>query len=128
MDVSAILLAIVVILAATAVCVMLFVRFGFGAILGFIVAGVLIGPYTPGPVPIHAVDELQSIAELATANGRTTFAVLMAQDMWVVPAVALVPILAHTTNQGAAWSVEQVGVSMTLGGLKNSANKIERGN
>jgi Kef-type K+ transport system membrane component KefB len=92
MDVSAILLAIVVILAATAVCVMLFVRFGFGAILGFIVA------------------------------------VLMAQDMWVVPAMALVPILAHTTNQGEAWSVEQVGVSMTLGGLKNSATKIERGN
>jgi len=82
MDVSAILLAIVVILAATAVCVMLFVRFGFGAILGFIVA------------------------------------VLMAQDMWIVPAMALVPILAHTTNQGAAWSVAQVGVSMTLGGLK----------
>ncbi len=53
--------------------------------------------------------------ELATEHGRTTFAVLMAQDMWVVPAIALVPILAHTTNQGAAWSVEQVGVSMTLG-------------
>ena len=35
MDVSAILLAIVVILAATAVCVILFVRLGFGAILGF---------------------------------------------------------------------------------------------
>ena len=33
---------------------------------------------------------------------------LMAQDMWVVPAIALVPILAHTTNQGAASSVEQV--------------------
>ncbi|MGB5221931.1 MAG: cation:proton antiporter [Polyangiales bacterium] len=248
MDVSAILLAIVVILAATAVCVILFVRLGFGAILGFIVAGVLIGPYTPGPVPIHAVDEMQSIAELgvvlfmftvglemrpekvwsmrrlifglgsaqmlltavvlaaylilaleaswevatiigfafamsstaivmgtlgergelATEHGRTTFAVLMAQDMWIVPAIALVPILAHTTNQGAAvpfsqtlamligviagifvvgrwllpvalghcasrrqmdafslllfltvlfaaWSVEQVGVSMTLG-------------
>jgi len=194
MDVSAILLAIVVILAATAVCVMLFVRFGFGAILGFIVAGVLIGPYTPGPVPIHAVDELQSIAELgvvlfmftvglemrpekvwsmrrlifglgsaqmlltavvlaaylilvleapwevatiigfafamsstaivmgtlgelgelATEHGRTTFAVLMAQDMWIVPAMALVPILAHTTNQGAAVPFSQT-LAMVIG-------------
>ena len=64
MDISAVLLAIVVFLAATAACVILFQRLGFGSILGFIVAGVLIGPHTPGPVPVHAVDELQSIAEL----------------------------------------------------------------
>ena len=139
----------------------------------------LIGPYTPGPVPVHAVDELSSIAELgvvlfmftvglemrpgkvwamrrlifrvgsaqmlvtaaalalyvivvlqgpwesatipglafamsstaivmgtlgergdlASEHGRTSFAVLMAQDMWIVPVMALVPILAHTTSQ-----------------------------
>ena len=64
MDISAVLLSIVVMLAATALCVILFQRLGFGAILGFIVAGVLIGPHTPGPVPVHAVDELQSISEL----------------------------------------------------------------
>ncbi|MGB5254749.1 MAG: cation:proton antiporter [Sedimenticolaceae bacterium] len=248
MDISAILLGVIVILAATALCVILFERIGFGAILGFIVAGIVIGPHTPGPVPVHAVDELQSIAELgvvlfmftvglamrpekvwkmrrlifglgsaqmlltggvlaayliiflqapweaatiiglafgmsstaivmgtlgergelATEHGRTTFAVLMAQDMWIVPVMALVPILAHSTDQGAptplwetlvlvvglvagivavgrwllpaalgycarrrqmdafglvlflavifaAWSVEQVGISMTLG-------------
>ena len=182
MDLSAVLLGIVVILAATAICVVLFERLGFGAILGFIVAGILIGPYTPGPTPVHAVDELQSIAqlgvvlfmftvglemrpekvwamrrlifgmgslqmvvtagalaaylivalkapwasaiiiglafamsstaivmgtlqergELAAEHGRTSFAILMAQDMWVVPVMALVPILAHTTSQGAA--------------------------
>jgi len=248
MDISAILLGVIVILAATALCVILFERIGFGAILGFIVAGIVIGPHTPGPVPVHAVDELQSIAELgvvlfmftvglemrpekvwkirrsifvlgsaqmlltggvlaayliiflqvpweaatiiglafgmsstaivmgtlgergelATEHGRTAFAVLMAQDMWIVPIMALVPILAHSTGQGAppplwetlvlvvglvagivgvgrwllpaalgycarrrqmdafglvlflavifaAWSVEQVGISMTLG-------------
>ena len=64
MDFSAVLLAIVVFLAATAACVNLFQRLGFGSILGFIVAGVLVGSYTPGPVPVHAVDELSSIAEL----------------------------------------------------------------
>ena len=31
-----------------------------------------------------------------------SFAVLMAQDLWVVPVMALVPILAHTTAQTAA--------------------------
>ena len=64
MELSSILLAIVIILAATAFCVALFDRLGFGSILGFIVAGVLIGPHTPGPVPVHAVEELQSIAQL----------------------------------------------------------------
>jgi glutathione-regulated potassium-efflux system protein KefB len=182
MDTSAVLLGIVVILAGTAICVILFERLGFGAILGFIVAGILIGPHTPGPVPVHAVEELQSVAELgvvlfmftvglelrpekvwamrrlifglgslqmlltagvlaaylilvvhaswetatliglafamsstaivmgtlgergelAAEHGRTSFAILMAQDMWVVPVMALVPILAHTTSQGAA--------------------------
>ncbi len=248
MDIPAILLAVVAFLAATAVCVILFERLGFGSILGFIVAGVLIGPHTPGPVPVHAVEELQSVAELgvmlflftvglemrpekvwsmrrlifglgsaqmlltaallagylilfmqvpwetativglafgmsstaivmatlgergelATEHGRTTFAVLMAQDLWIVPVMALVPILAHTQAQGdakplwesaalvlaviagillvgryllpaalgycakqrqmdafavvlflavitAAWAVDQVGISMTLG-------------
>ena len=64
MDIPSILLAVVVFLAATATCVILFERLGFGAILGFIVAGIIIGPYTPGPVTDHAVEELQSVAEL----------------------------------------------------------------
>jgi len=179
MDISSILLAIIVFLAVTALCVILFERLGFGTILGFIAAGVIIGPHTPGPVPVHAVDELQSVAEfgvvlflftvglemrpdkvwdmrrlifglgsaqmlataallaiylvlffhapwgtaiilglgfgmsstaivmatlgdrgeLTTEHGRTTFAVLMAQDLWIVPVMALVPILAHETAQ-----------------------------
>jgi glutathione-regulated potassium-efflux system protein KefB len=181
-DISSVLLAILVFLAATAVCVLLFERLGFGAILGFIVAGIVIGPHTPGPVPLHAVEELQSVAEfgvvlfmftvglemrpkkvwamrrlifglgsaqmlltaavlaaylifavqmrwesavivslafamsstaivmatlnekggLATEHGRTIFAVLMAQDLWIVPVMALIPILAHTTGQPTA--------------------------
>jgi len=64
MDIPSILLAVVVFLTATAICVILFERLGFGAILGFIVVGVIIGPHTPGPVPVRAVDEVQSVAEL----------------------------------------------------------------
>ena len=64
MDISSILLSVVVILAATATCIILFERLGFGSILGFIVAGIIIGPHTPGPVPVRAVEELQSVAEL----------------------------------------------------------------
>ena len=181
MDISSILLSVVVILAATATCIILFERLGFGSILGFIVAGIIIGPHTPGPVPVRAVEELQSVAELGvvlfmftvglemrpervwsmrrqifglgsaqmlvtasllatyliffvqvpwetaaivglafgmsstaivmttlgerggltTEHGRTSFAVLMAQDLWIVPVMALVPILAHQTAQTA---------------------------
>jgi len=175
MDLTSILLALVVLLLATALCVILFERLGFGSILGFIVAGIIIGPHTPGPVATENVEGLQHIAELgvvlflftiglemrpekmwsmrrllfglgslqmlvtasvissylllftdaswesavigglgfamsstaiimailaergelATEHGQTSFSILMAQDLWVVPVMALVPILAH---------------------------------
>jgi len=191
MDIPSILLAVVVFLAATATCVILFERLGFGSILGFIVAGIIIGPHTPGPVPVHAVEELQSVAELgvvlflftvglemrpekvwamrrlifglgsaqmlvtaallavyliffahipweaatilglalgmsstaivmatlgergelSTEHGRTSFAILMAQDLWIVPVMALVPILAHKTAQtGTITLWEKIGL------------------
>ena len=62
MDISSILVAVVVLLAATAISVLLFERLGFGSISGFIVAGIIVGPHTPGPVPVHAVEKLQSLA------------------------------------------------------------------
>jgi len=179
MDLTSILLALVVLLLATAICVILFERLGFGSILGFIVAGIIIGPHTPGPVATENVEGLQDIAELgvvlflftiglemrpekmwsmrrllfglgslqmlvtalvlgsylllftdaswesvvigglgfamsstaiimatlaergelATEHGKTSFAILMAQDLWVVPVMALVPILAHKTAE-----------------------------
>jgi glutathione-regulated potassium-efflux system protein KefB len=39
--------------------------------------------------------------DLASEHGRTSFAVLMAQDLWIVPIMALVPILAHQTAQAS---------------------------
>ncbi len=185
MPLSSILLAIVTMLGATAICVILFERLGFGSVLGFIVAGIAIGPHTPGPVASHNVALLQNVAEigvvlflfivglemrpakmwsmrrllfglgslqvvgtaalialylflfddqparvaivlgfglafastaiivtiltergeLSTEHGQTSFAILMAQDLWVIPAMALVPILARTsanaTSEGA---------------------------
>lgn len=43
---------------------LLFQRLGFGSVLGFIVAGILVGPYTPGPIASRNVEGLQGIAEL----------------------------------------------------------------
>lgn len=166
-------------LGAAAICIILFERLGFGSVLGFIVAGIIIGPHTPGPVASQKVNDLQNVAELgvvlflftvglemlprkvwamrrlffglgsaqmlataailgaylvflvkvqwqtaiilgfgfamsstaiimttlqergalASEHGQTTFAVLMAQDLWVIPVMALVPILAHRTAQ-----------------------------
>jgi glutathione-regulated potassium-efflux system protein KefB len=198
MDIPSILLAILIFLAATASCVILFERLGFGAILGFIVAGIIIGPHTPGPVPVRAVEQLQSVAELgvvlflftvglemrpekvwsmrrlifglgslqmlltaalvaaylifaqalswetavllglgfamsstaivmatlgergelASEHGRATFAVLMAQDLWIVPVMALVPVLAHQGAQAGApplWQKTALVVAVLVG-------------
>ena len=179
MDLTSILFALVVLLGATAICVILFERLGFGSILGFIIAGIIIGPHTPGPVATEKVQDLQHVAELgvvlflftiglemrprkmwlmrrllfglgslqmlatatvlgsylllftnaswesavigglgfamsstaiimatlaergelATEHGQASFAILMAQDLWIVPVMALVPILAHRTAE-----------------------------
>jgi glutathione-regulated potassium-efflux system protein KefB len=199
MDLTSILLALVVLLLATAICVILFERLGFGSILGFIVAGIIIGPHTPGPVATENVEGLQHIAELgvvlflftiglemrpekmwsmrrllfglgslqmlvtasvlgtylllftdaswesavigglgfamsstaiimatlaergelATEHGQTSFAILMAQDLWIVPVMALVPILAHKTaeaTEAPLW--EKVSLLMVaIGGI-----------
>ncbi|MFN2253110.1 MAG: cation:proton antiporter, partial [Candidatus Promineifilaceae bacterium] len=175
MELSSILISLVSMLGATAICVILFEHLGFGSVLGFIVAGIIIGPHTPGFVASQNVNDLQNVAELgvvlflftvglemlprkvwamrrllfglgsaqmlataailgvylvffvkvhwasaiilgfglamsstaiimttlqergalASEHGQTTFAILMAQDLWVVPVMALVPILAH---------------------------------
>ena len=54
MDIQSILLVTIVFLAATAACVILFQRLGFGAILGFIVAGIVIGPFVLGLIGAFA--------------------------------------------------------------------------
>ena len=187
MELSSILIALIFMLGATALCVVLFERLGFGTVLSFIFAGIIIGPHTPGPVASQHVNELQNVAELgvvlfmftvglemlprkvwamrrllfglgsaqmlataailgfylvflvkvqwqtaiilgfgfamsstaiimttlqergalASEHGQTTFAILMAQDLWVVPVMGLVPILAHRTAQAAVIPIWQ---------------------
>lgn len=51
-------------LTATAISVILFERLRIGTIPDFIVAGIIIGSHIPGPVPVHAVEELQIVAKL----------------------------------------------------------------
>ena len=83
MDPTSILLALVVLLLATAICVILFERLGFGSILGFIVAGIIIGPHTPGPVATENVEDLQHIAELGVVLFMFTIGLEMRPEkMW----------------------------------------------
>jgi glutathione-regulated potassium-efflux system protein KefB len=54
----------VVLLVVAATAVALFRRFGLGSILGLLVAGVLIGPHTPGPSVTSHVEDLRHFTEL----------------------------------------------------------------
>ena len=162
----------VVLLVATAFAVTIFRRFGLGSVLGLLMAGMLIGPHTPGFVVTQNVESvrhftelgvvlllfviglemhphrlwslrrsmfglgtlqilvsgsaialfmhlsepdwgidllagltlalsstafvmqiLQERGEIASPHGQTTFAILLMQDLAVVPLLALVPIL-----------------------------------
>ena len=163
----------VVLLVATAFAVAIFRRFGLGSVLGLLVAGIFIGPHTPGPTVTEQVEDvrhftelgvvlllfviglemhprrlwsmrrsmfglgslqilvsggvialylhlfeprwgvdllagltlalsstafviqiLQERGEIASPHGQTTFAILLMQDLAVVPLLAVVPILA----------------------------------
>ena len=64
MALDSLLLALLIFLTATAVCVTFFDRLGLGSVVGFIVAGVLVGPHTAGPVASPNVDEIQTISQL----------------------------------------------------------------
>ena len=54
----------VLLLVAAAAAVALFRHFGLGSILGLLVAGILIGPHTPGPSVTGHVDDLRHFTEL----------------------------------------------------------------
>ena len=176
MDPESFVESAVVLLVSTAFIVAIFRRFGLGSVLGLLVAGILIGPYTPGIVLTRNVDAvrhftelgvvlllfviglemhphrlwslrravfglgslqvlvsggvialfvhlsqpdwgidlltgltlalsstafvmqvLQERGEIASPHGQTTFAILLMQDLAVVPLLALVPILGHVT-------------------------------
>ena len=167
----------VVLLVATAFAVAIFRRFGLGSVLGLLVAGILIGPYTPGFVITRNVESvrhftelgvvlllfviglemhphrlwslrramfglgtlqilvsggvialfmhlsepdwgidllagltlalsstafvmqiLQERGEIASPHGQTTFAILLMQDLAVVPLLAMTPILGHVQS------------------------------
>ncbi len=56
--------AAVFLLIVTSVTVALAKRFGLGSVIGLLVAGVIVGPHSPGPVVTHNVEELRRFTEL----------------------------------------------------------------
>jgi len=180
MDLHHFLPAAVFLLSVTAICVAIFKRLCLGAVLGLLIAGIIVGPYTPGPVATNevagvrefthigvvlllfliglemepsrlwrmrkevfglgllqvlvtggvlavyehffvtrslewevalglgftfalsstafALQMLEERGETATRHGRTALAVLLMQDMAVVPLLALVPLLAAVSG------------------------------
>jgi glutathione-regulated potassium-efflux system protein KefB len=175
MDPKSFVYSATLLLIAAAVAVALFRHFGLGSILGLLVAGMLIGPHTPGPSVTSHVEDLRHFTELgvvlllfviglemqprrlwdmrrtlfglgslqillsglalalyfrlfvdtwpvalliglslalsstalvlqllydqgeiATHHGQTTFAILLMQDLAVVPMIALMPVIADT--------------------------------
>ena len=190
MDPKSFVYSACLLLFVAAVAVALFRHFGLGSILGLLVAGVLIGPHTPGPSVTGHVDDLRHFTELgvvlllfviglemhprrlwemrrtlfglgslqillsglalalyfwffvaswpvamligfslalsstalvmqmlydqgeiATPHGQTAFAVLLMQDLAVVPMIALIPVIADSGPLPADLPLwEQLGV------------------
>ncbi|ANP78269.1 hypothetical protein A134_18040 [Vibrio crassostreae 9CS106] len=57
------LLPAITALSIITLSVIFFSRIGMGTIVGFIVAGILLGPNTPGPIAATNIEAIQSIAD-----------------------------------------------------------------
>lgn len=197
MDPKSFVYSAALLLVAAAAAVALFRHFGLGSILGLLVAGILIGPHTPGPSATSHVESLRHFTEfgvvlllfvigleirprrlwdmrrmlfglgslqillsgvalalyfrlffadwqlalmiglflslsstalvmqmlyergeIATHHGQTAFAILLMQDLAVVPMIALMPVVADTgplPSELAVWEqLAVVGVMLAL--------------
>jgi len=64
MDLDSFMVSAVILLAVTSVAVALFKHLGLGSVLGLLVAGVVVGPYSPGPYITTHVEDVRRFTEL----------------------------------------------------------------
>jgi glutathione-regulated potassium-efflux system protein KefB len=64
MDLESFISSAVILLVAASLMVILFKRLGLGSIAGLLVAGIIVGPHTPGPYITTHVEGVRSFAEL----------------------------------------------------------------
>lgn len=64
MELNSFVLSAIVLLSAAALAVTLFKHLGLGSILGLLVAGIVVGPHSPGPYVTEHVEEVRHFTEL----------------------------------------------------------------
>jgi glutathione-regulated potassium-efflux system protein KefB len=64
MDLESFISSAVILLIAASLMIILFKRLGLGSIAGLLVAGIIVGPHTPGPYITTHVEGVRSFAEL----------------------------------------------------------------
>jgi glutathione-regulated potassium-efflux system protein KefB len=64
MDLDSFVLSAVLLLIATSVAVALFKYLGLGSVLGLLVAGIIVGPHSPGPFVTTHVEDVRHFTEL----------------------------------------------------------------
>lgn len=64
MHLESFLASALLLLVVTSIAVTLFKQFGLGSVLGLLVAGIIVGPYSPGPYVTEHVDDIRHFTEL----------------------------------------------------------------
>lgn len=64
MHLESFLASALLLLVVTAIAVTLFKQFGLGSVLGLLVAGIIVGPYSPGPYVTTHVEDIRHFTEL----------------------------------------------------------------
>lgn len=193
MHLDSFIVSALMLLAVASFSVALFRHLGLGSVLGMLVAGIVVGPHSPGPHVTEHVEDVRHFAELgvvmllfliglemkparlwalrrdvfglgtlqvllsglaiaiyislyqpswktalligmamalsstafvmqllqergemASSHGSTTFAVLLMQDLAIVPLLALVPLLSETSNISSVPLWEQILIILSM--------------
>lgn len=64
MHLESFLTSALLLLVVTSIAVTLFKQFGLGSVLGLLVSGIIVGPYSPGPYITTHVDDIRHFTEL----------------------------------------------------------------
>lgn len=109
MDMNSFLMTAALAFLIIGCCVALSVRLNIGSVVGFIIAGVILGPNTPGLVASNNVETLQSIADFGVVLFLFTLGLEMRpKQLWSMRKTLLLQGMGQVALTGACFTIVAV--------------------
>lgn len=114
MDINSYLLPAVIALSIITVSILVFARLGLGSIVGFIIAGIILGPHTVGPIASTNIETLQNIADIGVVLFLFTLGLEMKpQQLWNMKKTIIVQGLGQVLLTSIIFSILGTFIGIT---------------